>query len=143
MTLFNFRHKAIAADLQIKNAKGIYLRICGSILVFIIFYLAFSSCEKVINIDLNSVAPQIVVQGNITNQPGPYTVQLTQTVNFSEPNNFPAVSGAKVIIEDNAGNVDTLTENPAGIYTGTRLTGTPGRSYALVLTANGKKYTAI
>jgi hypothetical protein len=129
-------------DLKTK-AHVIFKFSSSQILKLLSCFLAFSSCQKVINIDLNSTSPQIVVQGNITNQPGPYAVQLTQTINFSEPNSFPAVSGAKVIIEDNAGNVDTLTENPPGTYTGTKLTGTPGRSYTLLLTANGKNYTAV
>ncbi len=102
-----------------------------------------SSCQKVININLNSASPQIVVQGNLSNQPAPYTVQLSQTVNFSDPNTFPTVSGVKMIINDNAGNTDTLKENPAGIYTGTKLIGTPNRTYTLLFSAMGKNYTSV
>jgi hypothetical protein len=102
----------------------------------------FYSCQKVININLNSASPQTVVQANITNQPGPYTVLLSQTVNFSDPNVFPPIDGALVIISDNAGNTDTLKENPPGTYTGDKLSGTPGRTYTLSITADGKIYTA-
>lgn len=102
------------------------------------------SCQKVINIDLNSASPQLVVQGNISNQPGNYTVQLTQTVNFNQTNIFPAVSGAFVTIADNLGHTDTLKEEPvgSGIYKGNKLTGTPGNTYVLSITANGKNYIA-
>src|ERR1035437_6444784 len=102
-----------------------------------------SSCQKVININLNSASPQIVVQGNLSNQPAPYTVQLSQTVNFSDPNTFPPVSGIKMIINDNFGNSDTLKESPAGIYTGTKLIGTPNRTYTLIFSAMGKSYTSV
>ncbi len=102
----------------------------------------FYSCQKVINVNLNSASPQTVVQANINNQPGPYTVQLSQTVNFSDPNVFPPIDGALVIMSDNFGNTDTLKENPPGTYTGDKLTGTPGRTYTLSITANGKNYSA-
>jgi hypothetical protein len=103
----------------------------------------FDSCQKVININLNSASPQTVVQANISDQPVPYTVLLSQTVNFSDPNVFPPISGALVIISDNVGNTDTLKENPPGTYTGDKLTGTPGRTYTLSITANGKNYSAV
>jgi hypothetical protein len=103
----------------------------------------FYCCQKVINVNLNSVSPQTVVQANISNQPGPYTVLLSQSVNFSDPNVFPPVTGAFVTISDNLGNKDTLKESPPGTYTGDKLTGTPGRTYTLSITTNGKNYTSV
>lgn len=104
--------------------------------------LVFSSCEKVVNIDLNSKDPQIVIEGNITDQIGPYTVKITRTANFDELNYFPPVSNALVIISDNLGNSETLTETSAGIYSTSTIQGTIGRTYTLKVTANGKEYTA-
>lgn len=108
-----------------------------SIIIFL-----FSSCEKIIDIDLNTQDPQIVIEGNITNQPGPYSVTLTQTVNFDESNNFPGVSGALVIISDNSGNSETLTESFSGVYSTSEMQGTIGRNYTIKVTTNGKEYTA-
>ncbi len=105
--------------------------------------LVFSSCEKVVNIDLNSKDPQIVIEGNINDQPGPYTIKLTNTANFDELNNFPSVSGASVIISDDFGNSETLTETSAGIYSTSTIQGTIGRTYTLKVTANGKEYSAV
>jgi len=99
-----------------------------------------SSCTKVINVDLNSVAPQTVIQANLPGQLGGDTVKLSQTVNFSDPNTFPGISGALVIINDNAGNSDTLLQYMTGIYTNSKLVGTPGRAYTLTVTANNKTY---
>lgn len=104
--------------------------------------LTITSCQKVINIDLNSASPAIVIVGNINDQPGPYTVTLSQTVNFSDPNTFPAVSGAFVTIADNAGNTDTLTEVSAGVYHTKKIMGVAGRTYILTVVANGQTYTA-
>ncbi len=105
--------------------------------------ILFTACQKVINIDLNSVSPQTVVQANFTDMAIRDTVVLTQTVNFSDPNYFPAIAGAFVTIGDNAGNLDTLFEYPVGTYTSAKLTGVPGRTYTLnIANANGKSYSS-
>ncbi|MGD0710657.1 MAG: DUF4249 domain-containing protein [Bacteroidales bacterium] len=111
-------------------------------LVLVLVLLVLSSCQKVITIDLNSAAPQTVIEGNISDQPGPCVVKLTQTVNYSQTNNFPPITGAVVTISDNVGNTATLTESPAGTYTTSAIQGVPGRTYNLTITANGNNYTS-
>jgi len=100
------------------------------------------SCQKVINIDLNSASPAIVIVGNVNDQPGPYTVTLNQTVNFSDPNTFPAISGAFITISDNAGTTDTLTETAPGVYHTKKIIGVAGRTYNLTVEVNGQIYTS-
>lgn len=111
-----------------------------SVLLLILF--AFSACQKVIDIDLNAVKSKIVIEAEITDQPGPYTFKITKTANFNESNNFPAVSGASVKISDNAGNSETLTETTPGIYVTTTFQGIPGRTYFLEITSEGTTYTS-
>jgi len=101
------------------------------------------SCTKVIQVNLNDSAPQLVIEGNITDSAGPYTVQLSKTVNFSDPNIFPAVSGALISITDTTiGLTDTLTETVAGTYATHTIQGVPGHVYTLYVSAEGKTYTA-
>ncbi len=115
----------------------------GFWLIVISYWLFATGCQKVINIDLNSASPAIVIVGNINNLPGPYTVTLNQTVNFSQPNTFPPVNGAFVTIADNAGSTDTLTETPTpGVYQTKKIQGVPGRTYNLTVVANGQTYTS-
>ena len=102
----------------------------------------FSSCQEVIEIELNSKDAAIVIEGNITDQAGPYTVLISKSVNFSDPNVFPGVSGAFVVISDNAGNADTLVETSAGVYAASTIPGVPGRTYTIRVVAEGKTYTA-
>jgi hypothetical protein len=102
----------------------------------------FSSCEKVIDIDLNSKEPQIVIEGNITNLQGPYTVLLSQTVNFNEDNNFPTVSGAAVTLSDDIGNSEILTETSPGVYVTSTTQGICNRNYTVKVVADGKEYIA-
>lgn len=117
--------------------KSIYIFYGSLIILF-----SFSSCEKVIDIDLNSAAPKIVVEGSISDQAAPYSVKISKTVNFNEPNVFPPVSGALVSIYDDLGNHETLTETSAGTYIASTLQGVPGRTYTLNITDNGKNYSA-
>jgi len=123
---------------NIRSIKYFSLNLFAILLVL----LGLPSCQKVINIDLNSASPQLVIEGNVSDQPGPYIVKLTKTVNFSESNVFPPVTGATVIISDNTGNTETLIESTPGTYTTSTLQGTPGRTYNLTITTGGKTYTA-
>lgn len=101
-----------------------------------------SACTKVIDIDLNSKDPHIVIEANITDAPGPYTVAISQTVNFSETNSFPPVTGAVVTVSDDAGNTEVLVESFPGNYQGTIIQGVPGRTYYLSVVSKGKTYTS-
>ena len=110
-----------------------------------LLHMAFAliSCEKVISVDLNSAASRIVIESSISDQPGPYYVMLSQTVNFDQTNTFPPVSGAIVIISDNVGNTDSLTEISPGMYKTKSIQGMPGRTYTIKVKSGGQEYTAI
>lgn len=110
------------------------------ILVIILFFN--SSCEKVIDIDLNSKSPQIVIEANITDEPNSCIVTINQTVNYDESNNFPEVTGAKVKISDGLGNSELLTETSLGVYKTLNFQGTKGRTYTLTVSFNEKEYLA-
>lgn len=110
--------------------------------LFILPLILFA-CKKVISVNLNDAAPQIVVEGMITNTPGPYQVQITKTVNFDASNSFPAVSGATVRISDNGSIItDLLKETAPGIYTTNTLQGIPGHTYQLNITVGAQTYSA-
>jgi Domain of unknown function (DUF4249) len=110
------------------------------------FFLLFTlfSCTKVVNINLNSTNPNIVIEGIVSDAPGPYQVKLTQTVNFSDPNIFPPVTGATVKITDSIlGITDSLKEVAPGTYvTQKLLQGIIGHTYQLLVLSNGQIYTA-
>jgi hypothetical protein len=112
------------------------------IFIAIMLGLCLSSCQKVIDLELNTSSSQIVIQGNVYDQTGPYTVKISKSVDFDESNVYPAVTGAMVIISDNAGNSDTLTEASSGTYITSELQGVPGRTYTLTVKTDGQTYTA-
>ena len=111
--------------------------------VVLLFVLSCCSCKKVIQVNLNDAAPQIVIQGEVSDLPGPYKIYITKTVNFSATNNFPPVSGAMITITDDKGLNDSLTETAPGEYdTHGSWQGKPGNSYTINVMTSGKTYTA-
>lgn len=114
----------------------------GAIISFLMLPFFFPSCEKVIDIDFNSQNSQLVIEGNITDQTGPYFVKLSKTVKFDESNSFPPVIGAGVSITDDLGNTEILNETASGVYSTSVLKGATGRTYTLQVNTNGLKYSA-
>lgn len=103
----------------------------------------FTSCEKVIDVDLNDSESKVVIEGIITDEAGPYTVKISKSINFDQNNSFPAVSNSEVIVSDDLGNVDTLIESSPGIYQTTTLVGQPGHTYYLnIKNSDGKKFSS-
>jgi hypothetical protein len=102
----------------------------------------FSACEKVIEIDLNENNPQYVIEGEITDQMTTHRVKITKTVNFDQPNNYPAVTKAVVTISDDAGNTEILSETQPGIYETKQWAAISGRTYALTVTHEGNSFSA-
>ncbi len=101
--------------------------------------LAFASCQKEIDIDLNSAEPKIVIEANLFNTS--CFVKLSKTVNFDEANEFPAVKGAIIRLTDDVGNKWTLLEGTRGNYSET-VVSAAGRTYTLEVTVEGTTYTS-
>jgi hypothetical protein len=113
-----------------------------SIGYLILATISLASCTKVVDLNLDSNNNAIVIQGAITNQPGPYLVKLSKSVNFTESNNYPSIDNAIVTISDNTGQLDTLTHTANGVYTTHTIQGITGNTYNLKVIADGKVYNA-
>ncbi|HEX9509520.1 MAG TPA: DUF4249 domain-containing protein [Puia sp.] len=105
--------------------------------------ILFYSCTKTVTLNLKNAPAQIVIQGDVTNDPGPYTVTINQSAAFYANNTFPAISGATVKISDSQGGTDSLTETSAGVYITHTLQGVPGHTYTLSVFAQNTNYSAV
>ncbi len=101
-----------------------------------------SSCEKVIEVNLDKTEKKYVIEAVLTNQPNTCQVLLSQTKNFDADNVFSGVSGAVVSISGDDNVMVTLNETGAGIYEAPALTGTPGSRYHLSVAIAGELFTA-
>jgi len=111
-------------------------------LIFILIFCC-SCYQDVVDINLSELDQQIVIEGSITNQPGPYKIKISKTASLYQPGSIPRVSGANVVIFDDLDNFETLNEIVAGIYQTSSMQGVPGRTYTLQVITEGKEYTAI
>lgn len=102
-----------------------------------------SSCEKVINVDLDESENKYVIEGDVSNVSATANrVKISQTKKFDEENTFTGISGATVTIQVNNGTTYTLPETSIGIYATTAFTGTPGSIYKLTVSLDGNVFTA-
>lgn len=104
--------------------------------------LLFASCEKVVNLEYKDNQSRIVIEGNITDQPGPYSVKVTRSVGLTATGTYPTIDNAVVTLSDDAGNSETLAPRGNGLYKTALASGAPGRTYTLTVTADGQTYTA-
>lgn len=104
--------------------------------------ITLTSCEKVIDINLNSAEKRYVVEGVITDQNGA-RVLISQTRDFHEDNSMVMISGASVEIAENGGAPVTLPETAPGVYELSGFNGSSGNTYSLKVTINGNKFNAV
>ncbi len=74
------------------------------------------SCEDPIEIDIPDGPERLVVEGWITDQPGPYEIKLSVTNNFNDSAPNPKVENALVSVMDNLGGVFEFVEISSGTY---------------------------
>lgn len=111
-------------------------------LFWIVFFGLLAGCIDPIDFDAVSSDLQLVVEGSITNEPGPYTVTLFRTRALKADLDFRLpVPGASIQIMSDAGEEETLVDKGGGIYTTTSIQGVVGRSYSIrIQTDKGRTY---
>lgn len=113
------------------------------LLLFIALAVSFTACVTPYQPEVKSIPPALVVDGLLTDQPGPHTVQLTYTADYTNSSVNLLVERATVWLTDDANTRQNLTETSAGSYqTAASFRGQLGRSYVLHIQANGKEYAS-
>ena len=117
-------------------------------IILLLFFLLVYSCIEPFDFNIKGdKSESLVVEGLITNEPGPYFVYLTRTTDYgSTIESIEVVESANVIISDDLGNSETLTETRPGIYETNpdSIQGIQGRSYKVIIeTPDGKQYESI
>lgn len=116
------------------------------ILLILSILTVFSSCEKVIHLDLNEAEKKYVIEAVVTDRVGTAKVLISQTKNFEEDNSFAGVSGATVTITERAGAASTtipLPQTASGVYEAPAFAGVSGREYTLSVTIAGQLFSAV
>lgn len=122
------------------------MKIYKLILLFL-FTLLISGCEEVINVDLDTAEPRLVIEASLQWQKGTpgneQTVKLTTTTGYFD-SNIPTVSGATVFVTDSDNTVFNFNENlpDSGVYVCTDFVPVIEKTYVLIVILNGETYTA-
>ena len=115
-----------------------------NILLIAFAALALTACEKVIDYPLKSTDERLVVDGRVTDLPGPYTIRLTGTKPYLATGDVPARDADLVTITDvEDGTIDTLRRTAPGIYQTTpKLQGQVGHAYRLLVVRGSQRVEA-
>jgi hypothetical protein len=115
-------------------------------LISLLFVLLFSSCEDVVNLDLETGEAKIVIDAEIIWKKG--TAGNEQTIKISKMAPYynttaPKVSGAQVRVENSDGTVFTFNETQPGLYVCTDFIPVLNTDYTLYVQAEGQSFTAV
>lgn len=113
-----------------------------NIFLIIISLFLVISCEREIDLNLEDQSGNIVIEANVTDQAGPYTVRITKSVSFTQSNTYPGIENAQVTLSDNLGQTENLQHIGDGIYQASSFQGQSGRTYTLKVQTDGKEYTS-
>ncbi len=113
-----------------------------NILIIAIVLLFFTSCQKVIKVDLNTANPQFVIEANLFEGTHDFKVHITKTTSYFNPESAPAVLGAVVTLSVNGNPAQTLMSAGNGWYELANYTATNKTSYTLSVVAEGKTFIA-
>ncbi len=100
------------------------------------------SCQKVIDVDLNSTNPKTVIEANYTAEDSTVRVKITLTSNYFDNNPSPVIDGATVIVTDATGTPQTLNPLGNGEYELSSYVPVFNSTYTLTTTISGTTYTA-
>jgi hypothetical protein len=114
-------------------------KLTTTLLLLILFIL---SCKEEFSIDSIQFDNSLVVEGFITNNPGPYRIKLSTSAQVDNPAIYPKTN-CTVTIFDDQGYSEKLSEIEPGLYTTSKtgIQGKIGESYKLsIITPNEEEY---
>ncbi len=114
-----------------------------TILYLFLTALALSGCEKIVELEIPSGDPQLVVRGQITNLDQPWIVTLSLSQPYFDQDTVTTVADANVRIMDSDGFEVQLNHQTKGIYVSEQAHQcVPGKTYTLQINYKGEEYTA-
>lgn len=114
-------------------------------LMSLLFVVFFTSCEDVVNLDLETGETRLVIDAEIVWKKGTsgnkQIIKISKTASYYS-SSTPKVSGAQVRVENSNGDVFTFNESEPGVYVCTNFVPVIDMDYKLFVDAEGKSFTA-
>ncbi len=118
------------------------MKILYKLIILFIFMLFISDCIQPYEPEIGKYENVLVVDGLVSNLPGPYEVKLSRSYPYNADTS-ERVSGATVRVIDDSGNEYLFTESSRGVYKSDSagFQGQVGKAYKLVITtSDGTEY---
>lgn len=111
--------------------------------IFLILLLPFFiGCEEIIEIDLNSANPEIIIEAKLSNSSDQSFVYITESTDFYNPNAYKTISNADVFLTDMIGNIFTFEEVSPGKYQNEQFAMLEQNQYNIEVNYNNQNYKA-
>lgn len=104
--------------------------------------MLLTSCENVIEIELDYMKPKLVIEGVINDFDNQCIIKLSKTTDYFNQKTNPTVSDAVITLTDNAGTVVKFNEIEPGNYLGESVQAKSHINYTLSILSEGDKYEA-
>lgn len=117
-----------------------------TLIIVLLTGILFTACEDVVNVELDTAAPKLVVDASIEWAKGTdgsqQTIRLTSTTGYYD-NSIPVVTGAVVYVTNSSNTVFNFIEVVGtGNYICNDFEPVIGETYQLTITYNNETYTA-
>lgn len=109
---------------------------------FVLNLILFSSCEDVIELDLETTEPRLVIEATLDAGNQIATVLISQTNDFYDEDPINTVSDATVSLQSESGNIYQLQEDTAGKYTANNIGISTGELFTISVEVAGEVYEA-
>lgn len=112
-------------------------------ILFFVILFSLVGCIDELNIKTERVLRVLVVEGNITTEPGPHYIRLSKSAKYGSifEDFSKKLNGALVRIRDEKGNQVILDEVDSGVYaTPPSFSAKVGSEYTLIVESNNEQY---
>lgn len=102
-----------------------------------------SSCEELIDIDLNEGDPRVVIEAQLSDLGDVQRVRVSESVAFNESFNSRPLAGATVVVRDDRGGSFLFQYEDNGYYVHHTFRPMVGRSYFLQVNVGQERYESV
>ena len=106
-------------------------------------FFLLSACEDVIELELDSTEPQLIIEAFLDASDQSATVLLSQSNDFYDNRSPAGVSGAEIYLQSEDGSIYTLSEQAVGSYKVQDISLAPEMLFTLSVEVEQKSYEAV
>ena len=111
-------------------------------LFLILLSVIIIGCEEIIEIDLNSADPKIIIEASLTNSFSQSFIYITESTDYYNPGAYKTISGAEISLREKNGEIFTFEEISPGKYQTEQFKIQQQSEYNIEVNFEDQKYTA-